>query len=45
VKKKAMVVSLFLQVTSFALTLQAIKTKRIVPRTAVWIASIITGWG
>src|SRR5512145_325068 len=36
--------SSFLEVLSIALTLQAIKSTRTVPKTAAWIGSILTGW-
>jgi hypothetical protein len=38
-------VSLFLQVTSFALTLQAIQARRPAARVACWLGSILSGWG
>jgi len=38
------IISSFLEVLSIALTLQALKTTRTVPRAAVWIGSILTGW-
>jgi hypothetical protein len=38
------IVSLFLQVTSIALTLQAIKASRLLSKTLLWAGSILTGW-
>ncbi len=38
------VVSLFLQAFSIALTLQAIQTKRMLPKIILWIGSIVSGW-
>ncbi|RPJ52239.1 MAG: hypothetical protein EHM21_00700 [Chloroflexi bacterium] len=39
------IVSLFLEVTSFALTLKAIGAKGRVAKTLLWAGSILTGWG
>ncbi len=39
------VASLFLEVTSFALTIQAMRASRTFPRVMLWAGSILTGWG
>ena len=39
------IICLVLMVTSFALTLKAIRTKSLLGRIALWAASILTGWG
>ena len=38
------ILSSFLEVLSIALTLQAIKTKRIAPKVLAWVGSILAGW-
>lgn len=38
------ILSSFLEVLSIALTLQAIKTVRPIPRAGIWVSSILTGW-
>lgn len=45
VEDQPKVISLFLQVISYALTLQAARAKRVLPRVASCAGSILTGWG
>jgi hypothetical protein len=44
IENQPRMLSSFLEVLSIALTLQAIKSKGMLPKAAAWIGSILTGW-